>query len=582
MLLMIECGLVLLALILAFAFPRVGECWFGPIERRFARLAKRKLLAVVVVGATTLLLRVALLPVLPIPDPAVHDEFSYLLGADTFSHGRLANPTHPMWVHFETFHVNQKPTYVSIYYPAQGLFLAFGQIVFGHPFWGVWLSAGLMCAAICWMLQGWLPPFWALLGGFLAVIRLGTFSYWMNSYWGGAVAALGGALVLGSLPRIKRHQRIRDAILMGIGFAILANSRPYEGLVLSVPVFAALVLWMFRRKAPLLRVLVPRLIAPLLVLCSITLGSMGYYFWRTTGSPFHTPYLINNNTYRPVAFFPWQHSKTPPPYNHAVMRAFYTGWEEDQFDLAVKHPFVLLLLKFWKFWLFFLGPLFTFVLVAVCFALPVGLSLRDLSHKTRFLMATLGVVFIGALLPVCFAPHYLAPAVPVLYALLLIAMLKIRRLRPWNRPVGIAMVRAVPVTAVLICLFPAIPSIAAKESLSLNAWDTPEVVHSYRSAIAARLDAMPGRHLVIVHYEPEHCPMFEWVYNRADIDDAHVVWARDMGPERNQELIDYFKNRQVWRVNPDALPPQLKPYSTRFAGTPDVHSAKLFPQESGH
>ncbi len=564
MLLLIECGLVLIALIAAVVCPRWGR-WLAPVERRFVRLSRHRALSVVLVGVTALGLRLLLLPILPIPQPWVHDEFSYLLAADTFAHGRLTNPPHPMWMHFETFHEIQQPTYASMYFPAQGMFLALG-VVFGRPWWGVWLSTGLMCAAICWMLQGWLAPPWALLGGMLAVFRLATFSYWMNSYWGGSVAALGGALVLGALPRIKRNRRVREALLMGLGFAMVANSRPYEGMFFAVPVIGALLWWTQSEKAPAWRVSFSRVLVPLSAVLVLTLAWMAYYFWSVTGSPFRTPLQVNLATYNPVPYFPWQAMKAVPEYRHWVMKIFYTGWWMRQYQFARSHPLLLLLLKSCNFWLFYIGPLLTVPLVVWCFG-----GLRKAGSRpasTRFLLLVCGMVWLGTLLPVYFGPHYVAPITSAIYAVLMISMRNLRRWRPWNLPSGVALVRAVPAIALLMLLLcAASPAIRNIHLSDLVTWSSPLAANTPRAAIAERLSQQPGQHLVIVQYQPSHVPAFEWVFNAADIDQAKIVWARDMGPEQNSELVRYFHDRRVWTVDPDLAPTHLSPYSTKADST---------------
>src|SRR5208337_2492534 len=322
-LMLIEACLTVIAVAAAFCWPRLGTTWFSRIERAFARLARRKNLSVVVTGMAAFLGRLAILPFCPIPLPFVHDDFSFLLAGDTFALARLTNPTPAMWKHFESFQITMQPTYMSMYFPAQGLVLAAGKAIFGHSWFGLLCVTALMCAAICWMLQAWLPPTWALLGGMLAVLRLGLFSYWINTYAGaGSIAALAGALVLGAFPRLIRTARLRYSLLLGVGAAVLALNRPYEGILLCLPVTAILLRWLFfGRNRPPAAARFRIAAAPLALIVAAGMW-MGYYDKRVFGNPLTPPYALNRAAYSVAPYWVWQSARPEPVYRHKVMRDF--------------------------------------------------------------------------------------------------------------------------------------------------------------------------------------------------------------------------------------------------------------------
>ena len=583
MFLAIEMCLAVIAVVLAFTVPKLGSRGFEASERGFRKLAERRGLSVVVVGLTALALRAALLPILPIPDPGVTDEYGYLLLSDTFAHGRLTNPTNPMWVHFESPYIIWHPTYTTMFYPAQGLFMALGQVVTGHPFWGVWLSVGLLCAAITWMLQGWMGPYWALLGGFLAVIRLGTFSYWANSYFGGAVAAIGGALVLGALPRLKEEQRPRDALLMGVGFAILANSRPYEGLFFGIPVAISILAWLWKMKQPDLGLALKHVLVPLLGMIALTMMAMGYYFWRTTGTPFNTPYLVDIHTYDPVPYFPWQSPKPMPAYHHPGIRRHYLTAEVSlyKFQRTFSGWVRVKMATLASVRIFFLGHVFMLPLLLALGLAPYGFPWRDLSPETRFLLTVCGAVIIGDMLPIVYLPHYSAPITGAILGLVLIAMRYVRGWQWREKRVGVFVTRAVPSICVLLLILRAgagplhLPLGPEWPKEGYASWCSPKPTNYERAVVLKKLREYPGRQLAIVRYSPDYDTLFhEWVYNRADIDTAKVIWARDMGPAENEELIKYFKNRCAWLVEADDDPPKLLPYSEEVDRQSQAAAAK--------
>jgi hypothetical protein len=537
----------------------------------FSAIARRKGLAIISLFFAVVALRVALLPLLPVPLPGIHDEFSYLLMGDTFAHGRLTNPSHPMWRSFETFHVNWLPTYSSIYPPAQGIALAIGQLL-GNPWIGVLLSDAAMCAVILWMLQGWLPPKWALLGALLAALKLGIASYWMNSYWGGAMGAIGGALVLGAIPRIRclrdgenantpgaggRAALLRHALLLAAGVAIVANSRPYEGVLLCVPVAGWLAWWLAgKTPSPVpVRARWRGVLLPIVMVLVATACAMAFYNYRTTGNPLLFPYTLNLRTYVTAPIFLWQHAKPGLHYGNQQFEDFYNDWERTDYQRSFAGVRAASLLKLVRLNSVFLWP------AAILLLPPFIMAFRD--RRVRFLMVVFLMVMPGIFAAVWSNPHYASPLTCVIFALL---VQSIRHLRAWRisgRPVGVAVATA----AVLLLALQVAGDVLERKCDELS-WTCGG--DASRAALQKRLENLAGKHLIMVRYEMDHNIHDEWVFNQADIDGAKVLWARELDAKQNAAVLQYFHERTIWLVDPDVDNLELIPYRAAAPGAVDA------------
>jgi hypothetical protein len=544
--LLVEGTLLLVAFVAAFLMMR----FIRPLPARprwidwLLATNSRAVFAVIVFA---LLGRALLLPIVRIPEPRINDEFSYLLAADTFSHHRLANPTPPSWQHFETFHVNLVPTYHSKYPVGQGLVLAFGEAVFHQPWIGVYLSTAVLCGAICWALQAFVPPGWALLGAMLAVVRLGLLSYWINSYWGGSVAALGGALALGAVVRLFDPERSgRSRVILASSFAlgllILATSRPYEGLAFSIPLIGY-----FGYRVVKGHVCMPLLqetVLPVALIGAIGLLAMGYYNRVTTGDALLMPYVLNYRTYWPLPAFLGQKEDSRVKLDDPVFIKFFEVTKKDYEYQRSRTISDLLRLEGHRVgidWFFYVGP-------ALSFPFFVGFVSCIMQPRLRIVVWVSLATAIALALSTYSAPHYAAPATIAVCVFVVEGMRYFWEQRHLGER---AFVVAVCLTVVAVSL--------ARQTGS-STWNATFNFKNQRKLIAEQLESKAGQHLVLVTYDLErHYPGNELVHNGADFSSERILWARSKGNESDLTLCRFYPDRTFWSVTTDDVNLSLKP-----------------------
>jgi hypothetical protein len=287
---------------------------------------------------------------------------------------------------------------------------------------------------------------------------------------------------------------------------------------------------------------------PIGAIAVITAAGIGYYNWRITGDPLLLPQTLNRNTYAVAPYFIWESERPQPAYNHETMREFYTLWEvryqkadeQDTLDGWLESARE----RFPGLWGFFIGNALS---VAI---LLLPLALRD--RRMRFWIYAMPCFAVGLLLARFTQAHYVAPMIAGLYVLIMQSMRHLRYLHIGIPHAGLWLVRVIVLASIASFAYKTVTAPTGVDQSLYRKFD--------RANLEDRLEHAGGKQLVIVRYGNPEVLGQEWVYNHAKIDQAAVVWAREMAdPVDNLDLQAYFHDRTCWILEPDKDQSALTP-----------------------
>jgi hypothetical protein len=510
----------------------------------------------------TILLRVATLPWYPIPAPYVHDEFSNLLGAETFSLGRLTNPPLLFPESFREIHVLSEPTRMMKYQPALSFFLTLGMVIFGNAYWGVVLCMALMVGSSYWAIKAWTNTPIGLAAAAFILVLLRAPHYWMNSYWGAGPIVLASFLMLGAYAHIILHHRFTYSWIAMTGIILAAISRPFEGviLILCLTMGAIFAIVRFERKT-LIRFL-KQAAPPFIILGTVYAAFQLYYNYRITGSWWTLPYMLYDALYGVSPVFIFGHPKPEHFSSHYMMQSVQTWEMENYINKSFSIAFVAFIGVLSEIFMIdrtpfiFITTVLLITLLTAAIPLPGYFLIKGYRCKNIYSGEnTVLYVCCFALTSVFFItsyslPHYLGPYFVVF--ILMICRWIYGRCQSSLRP---DIPKSAQISYLSIMLIIAIFPGTTYAGFAKH-WHVREVTRE-------KLESITGKDLVFVDQreEAKDSSLHEnWVYNPADFDAAPVLWAWYLSPKENQKVIAHYSDRKIWYISP-RYEGKLMPYN---------------------
>ncbi len=533
--------LMALAAVLIARRP-IGQ--FQRLENLVGRIADRPYLSAALIAGIAVCARLALSPFLGIPQLIVPDEMSLTLQAKTYLGGHLANHV-SLLPDFESVYVLIAPTYASMYPVLRSFPLLIGYWLGIGAWGGVLLSMVALTVAVYWMVRQWINARYAFIAALIVTIRYGLFSIWVNSYYGGAFTALGGVLLLGGFKAVKSRPTLLHGAVVGVGVVILMTTRPYEGMLFSVPFGAALIVHFIRSTRLERRALIPVCVAAA-VLVGAGFGLTLAQNQAVTGDWKVSPYLLYRQTNGQVpAFLVESFDPVGEGQARYASTRIRTNFDVPYYNLREtwRGVFSSETFRFRVYWNFYVG----FALL-----IPFLVGIYALRSELTVLLAAASLA-VGLSLENIGFDQYAAPGFGFFMLAIMAGFRSVRQWRPWGYPYGVALSRLLPLALVIGSFIPLCSALTGWPVFTyLNShsgapccWLRPRSLHT---AVADEVDRYGGRNLIIVDSGQQAAVNGELVvFNDPNIDDEKTIWIND-DVELNRLAIERYPGRRIWRL----------------------------------
>jgi dolichyl-phosphate-mannose-protein mannosyltransferase len=495
-----------------------------------------------------------------------HDDQSYLIQMQMLARGRLWMMQHDLADFFDTFYVLVRPRYASLYFP--GAALMYVPTVWLHL--PTWLMPAMVAGGIVGLFYRLVTELVNGVSGLLAALLLTSLSWFrvysilLTSHL--PMLLLGLLLILAWL-RWRRRRRWAWALAMGVFAGWGAITRPADALCFALPVGVGVLLDLWRRPdgkqtdagevrrddagtAPPARPLGAfALTAAMLLAGAAPFLAIQLVFNKgVTGSYLRTPYqlyLERDQPHTSLGFYeydPRVRPQSPLPQKQDLYELFYAPYVR-------KHrPGNLPSVWAREYLPMIAGT--TLPAAALLAFVPLGLlGLRD-RRRAVFCAVLLPFLAVYAV-NTFFLEHYALVVAPAVLLLVLLGARALEAAWPRWRP-QIASAFAAGIIALCISVLPELNGLWGKKyAVSDETFPSPmmRLMHQYLSS-----PDLPSC-VILFRYTrpPDH--VVEWI-NREPVfntgvawpDDAHVIRAHDLGPERNREIFEYYAKRQPERL----------------------------------